>query len=145
MGTRTSSGLSSVVGLVLLLLALIIISSTIYGIYQSVEDYSLMSLRMFEKQVVRNSITYTTECWYEYVNRTAVITLVSRSPEPFQIIGYVAFYGNLSYEVIKLTEAEVVPPLANLKLSLSLSKEPLGIFIVVLVRDEVTHLVVRKG
>ncbi|MEM0454159.1 MAG: hypothetical protein QXO98_05850 [Sulfolobales archaeon] len=144
MVTPIGRGLSSVVGLVLLLLALIIISSTIYGIIRLIDDYSLMSLKMVDKRVARNSLTYMTDCTYRYVGNSALITLVSDLSEPLQIVGYVVFYGNLSYEVFKLKELYVVPPFSHLRLNLSLVKEPSGIFIVVLIRDEVTHLVVRR-
>ncbi len=144
MVTCMSRGLSSVVGLVLLLLALIIISSTIYSTLRVIDEYNSMSLNILNKQAVINLITYMTECRYRYVNNAMVVTVVSNLPEPFQVVGYVIFYGNLSYEVIKLTELEVIPPFSKTSLNLSLSREPVGVFIVVLIRDEITHVVVRK-
>lgn len=139
-----SRGLSSIVGLVLLLLALIVISSTIYNTLHVIDKYSSMSLNILNEQAVINSVTYMTECRYRYFNNTAVITIVNNLPEPFQIVGYVVFYGNLSYEVIKLDELEIIPPFSNIRLNLSLSKEPIGVSIVVLIRDKITHIVVRK-
>lgn len=145
MATRMRNGLSSIVGLVLLLLALIVISSTIYGVLHTINEHAYVNLRALDKKSLRNSVKYMVECEYKYVNDTAVITLVNNLPEPFQIVGYVVVYNNTTFETIRLAELEVVPPLTNLNLSLKLAKEPQAIFMVILIRDEVTHLTIRKS
>lgn len=144
MATRMRNGLSSIVGLTLLLLVLIIISSTIYSVLHTINEHAYVNLRILDKKSLRNSVKYMVECKYKYVNDTAVITLVNNLPEPFQIVGYVAVYNNTTFETVRLTELEVVPPLTNLNLSLKLAKEPQAIFMAILIRDEVTHLMIRK-
>ncbi|MEM0505006.1 MAG: hypothetical protein QW267_06875 [Sulfolobales archaeon] len=145
MATRMRNGLSSIVGLVLLLLALIVISSTIYSILHTVNENAYMNLRVLDRKALRNSVKYLVECVYKYIDNTAIITLVNNLPEPFQIVGYVIVYNNITFETVRLAKLEVVPPLTNLSLSLNLAEEPRAIFIVILIRDEVTHLIVRKS
>ncbi|MCX8185710.1 MAG: hypothetical protein N3G48_01185 [Sulfolobales archaeon] len=144
MATHTDRGLSSVVGLVLLLLALIIVSSTIYGLLRAVDEYGSTNMRMIDRYVLRRSLTYMTECKYRYVDNWVLITLVNNLPEPFKIVGYVVFYGNLSYDVFRTEELLTIPPFSHSELNLSLSEEPLGVFVVVLIRDEVTNLVAKR-
>ena len=146
MVTYMSRGLSSIVGLILILIALVVFTSTMYNILNLMREYITINSMISDKQVLRSMTTQLTKGYYIYYpNRTLVINLINELPEPLRVTGYIILFPNISYHIVKTEDLCIIPPLTTSKLTIGVDGEPLGVFVVVLIRDEVTHIVVKKS
>lgn len=146
MDSRISSrGLSSVVGMVLLLLVLMMVSALVYNILEMIYELSSLSLDSIERVLLRAKIPHFVDGDYIVLNTTLVVLRINNSlPEPLQIVGYVIVYHNIRFETLNLGGRYIVPPLNTTVLTLDVYEKPLNIITVVLVRDSVTHIVLKE-
>jgi len=141
-----SRGLSGIVGLILILIALVVFASTTYNILNLMNEYMNINSMISNKQTLRSMVIHLTEGYYIYYpNGTLVINLMNGLPEPLRMTGYIILFPNGSYHIVKTEDSYIIPPLTTSKLTIGVDREPLGVFIVVLIRDEITHIVVKKG
>jgi hypothetical protein len=140
-----SRGLSGIVGLILILIALVVFASTTYNILNLMNEYMNINSMISNKQTLRSMVIHLTEGYYIYYpNGTLVINLMNGLPEPLLMTGYIILFPNGSYHIVKTEDPYIIPPLTTSKLTIGVDREPLGVFIIVLIRDEITHIVVKK-
>lgn len=136
-------GVSSVVGMALMLITLILFIALTYNVLNIINEFSNLNLDSIERVLVRIRIHYSVGGSYLILNSTSILKIHNNLTEPLQVIGFVIVYRNMSYEIVRLNDEYLIPPLSTTSLSLDTRDEPLYIVAVILVRDIVTHVVLK--
>lgn len=148
MAIRISNyGLSSIVGLALIAISLLIISSLIYNALNIIQELNHVNIENINRRVIRARVPYLVEGTYiPSDNSTIIVKIINNLPEPLQIIGYIIVNQDMSVEVFKVSnECLIVPPFNTTLITLRGGANPLGVIAAILIRDEVTHIVLRKS
>lgn len=144
MGLRIGKkGISSVVGMALMLIALILLTALVYNVLDIIHELSNLSLNGIERALVRIKVPHLVEGNYVVVNSTAILKVSNNLTEPLQVVGYIVVYRDMSYEIIKPIDRYIIPPLSTITLTSNIYEEPLCIIVVILIRDSVTHIVLK--
>jgi len=148
MATRISNhGLSSIVGLVLIAISILIISSLIYNALNVIQELNRMNLEDIDRRTLRARVQYLVEGIYTSSNNsTIVIKIINNLPEPLQLMGYIVVDQGMNVEVFKVNnECLIIPPFNTTLIALESKADPLGVVAVILIRDEVTHIALKKS
>jgi len=140
-------GLSSLVGLLLILIALSIFTSMYYNLLSLTREYNYLTINKVRGEALELSLACSVGSFWNYNTSSGALTiyLLNNLVEPLQVVGYVIIYKDLNYTVVKPNTSHIIPPLTSLTLDVGITNaEPAGVIVIVLIHGRVSHIVAKK-